>query len=140
MKRVTLVAAGSLATCPRMVKAADALHDAGWQVRLISASNAGWAASFDRDLHARRQWRWEPSQCPRDAAPGRWLFTGLRSKLAELAARQMGGTRPYAVTVNAFSRVHGELVSAILREPQELIYGGTTGALAAVAEASRISG
>jgi hypothetical protein len=40
----------------------------------------------------------------------------------------------------AFGRVHRELVDAILEEPADLIYGGTTGAIAAVAEAGHRAG
>jgi glycosyltransferase involved in cell wall biosynthesis len=39
----------------------------------------------------------------------------------------------------AFGRVHTELVQAIAADPGDLIYGGTTGALAAIAEAARRS-
>jgi glycosyltransferase involved in cell wall biosynthesis len=40
------------------------------------------------------------------------------------------------VVARAFGRVHAELVEAIAAEPSDLIYGGTTGALAAIAEAA----
>ena len=39
--------------------------------------------------------------------------------------------------VRAYSRVHDELVASVAAEPADLVYGGTTGALAAVAEAAR---
>jgi glycosyltransferase involved in cell wall biosynthesis len=42
---------------------------------------------------------------------------------------------PYAI-----GRLHTELVQAILSEPQDLIYAGTSGAIAAALEASRRSG
>jgi glycosyltransferase involved in cell wall biosynthesis len=41
------------------------------------------------------------------------------------------------VVARAFARVHAALVHAICRQPADLIYGGTTGALAAIAEAAR---
>jgi glycosyltransferase involved in cell wall biosynthesis len=44
------------------------------------------------------------------------------------------------VVSRAFGRVHSELVRAIVSDPGDLIYGGTTGALAAVAEAARRTG
>ena len=47
---------------------------------------------------------------------------------------------PQTVATAAFARVHRELVDAILEEPADFIYGGTTGALAATAEAARRSG
>jgi len=140
VKRAVVVTSGNLSTCPRMVKAADALVEAGWQVRVISTITGGWAADFDRVVHARRRWRWDPIVLTRREARARWLIGGIRSRVARIAARW--GRRPWpdAVAAHAFSRAHAELVAAVLREPQELVYGGTSGALAALAEASRISG
>jgi glycosyltransferase involved in cell wall biosynthesis len=39
--------------------------------------------------------------------------------------------------VRSYSRAHDELVRAVAAEPADLVYGGTTGALAAVREAAR---
>jgi hypothetical protein len=139
-RRVTVVTAGHLATCPRMLKAADAFHAAGYDIRVISTSQTPWAVRADRELYARRAWRWEVIDYGREAAPARWLMTGARFRAAQALARSLGPRRPLSIAVHAFSRVHSELVRAILREPQDLIYGGTTGAIAAIAEASRISG
>ena len=55
-----------------------------------------------------------------------------------VAAAAIGPARaPLGVVSRAFGRVHSELVRAISADPGDLIYGGTTGALAAVAEAAR---
>ncbi len=139
-RRVAVVTAGHLSTCPRMLKAADALHESGYDVRVISTMHTPWAAAADRELHARRGWRWEPVAIGRDSAPLRWAVGGARTRIACAAARVLKGRTPERLAVHAFARAHGELVRAILRAPQDLIYGGTTGALAAVAEASRVSG
>jgi hypothetical protein len=138
--RVTVVTSGHLATCPRMLKAADALHAAGYAVRVVSTSQTAWAAEADRQLHRRRQWKWEPLFYDRDSAPLQWLAAGARFKGARVAARALGAARPRAIATAAYSRMHAELVDAILREPADFIYGGTSGALAAVAEAARASG
>jgi hypothetical protein len=47
---------------------------------------------------------------------------------------------PLALAARAFGRVHPELVKAASAEPADLIYGGTTGGLAAVAVAARRCG
>lgn len=139
-KRVTIVTAGHLATCPRMLKAADTLHEAGYRVRVISTSQTPWAAEADRRLHARRGWRWHCVPYDRRGAPWRWLRTGVRSRIARAAAHWPGLSRRPSVAARVFSRVHPELVRAILAEPQDFIYGGTSGAIAAVSEASRRTG
>jgi hypothetical protein len=139
-RRITVVTAGHLATCPRMLKAADALHGAGYDVRVISTSQTPWAMAADRELIARRGWRWEAIAHDRRAAPLRWLSTGVRQRVAETIARRAMSVAPQSIVAAAFSRMHPELVRAILREPCDFIYGGTSGALAAVAEAARRSG
>jgi hypothetical protein len=138
--RITIVTAGHLATCPRMLKAADTLHDAGYQVKVISTSQTPWAASADRRLHARRGWRWQCIPYDRSTAPWRWFVTGVRSRLSRALARMPIASRPMWVMGPAFSRVHAELVRAIVSERQDFVYGGTSGAIAAVTEASRRTG
>jgi hypothetical protein len=138
--KVTLVTAGHLATCPRLVKTADALHDAGYDVRVISARHTAWAVSADRALHARRRWRWEIVDCTREGSALRWLTTGVRGKLAAAAAERMNGRVPLWLAGLAFSRAHAELVRRILGESSDLILNGGGGALAAAVEASTRSG
>ena len=139
-RRIAVVTSGHLATCPRMVKAADALHASGYAVRVISTSGTAWAAAADRELKAARGWHWDVIAHDRATAPGRWLTTALRQRVAALVADVAGDLAPEAVTKRAFSRLHAEIAGAILREPCDFIYGGTSGALAPVAEAARRSG
>ena len=140
LRRVTVVTAGHLATCPRMLKAADALHGAGYDVRVVSTSHTPWAAAADRELKARRAWRWTVIPHDRATAPARWLTSGVRQRLAELVARRDVGSAPQRVVTAAFSRIHAELVAAILGEPTDFIYAGTSGAVGAAADAARRSG
>jgi hypothetical protein len=138
--RITIVTAGHLATCPRMVKAADALSAVGHNVRVVSVQHTAWAREGDASIRRSRQWTWEPIDYARSSAPVRWLTSGARFRAAGMLTR-VGPTRlAEAATPQAFSRAHSLLVAAILREPSDLIYGGTAGALAAVAEAGRRSG
>ncbi len=135
--RVTIVTAGHLATCPRMLKAADALHGAGYRVRVVSANHTAWAEAADREIAASREWTWVSVDYSRGSAAVARLTTGIRFKAAQGISSRVGAERvPMAVAVRAYSRAHDELVRAVESAPADLIYGGTTGALAAVAEAS----
>jgi glycosyltransferase involved in cell wall biosynthesis len=122
-----------------MLKAADAFHDAGYRVRMISTRTAGWATAADEEIAASRGWRWRVVNYGRAEAPAMWLRSGARHKAARAFANLVTSVPPSVATA-AFARVHRELVDAILEEPSELIYGGTTGAIAAAAEAGRRSG
>jgi hypothetical protein len=139
MPRVTVVTGGHLSTCPRMLKAADALYDAGHRVRVISTVSTPWAAKADAVFQS-RPWQWEQIDYTRQGSASRWLVSGARSRAALAIARRSNGHTPPAVAARAIGRAHDELLDAILRNPGDLIYGGTRGAIAAIVEASRSSG
>jgi hypothetical protein len=122
-----------------MLKAADAFHEAGYRVRMISTRTTDWATATDREIAATRGWSWRVVNYGRGEAMATWLRSGARYKAARAFASLVTSV-PQSVATAAFARVHRELVDAILEEPADLIYGGTTGAIAAVAEAGRRSG
>ena len=135
--RVCIVTAGHVSTCPRMLKAADAMHAAGYDVRVVSASHTPWAIEADQQLRKTRSWRWTVVDYSRATARVRQIKTGARRRIAHVLTRGFGSARvPAAVYVRAYSRAHDELVRAVTAESADLVYGGTTGALAAVAEAA----
>jgi glycosyltransferase involved in cell wall biosynthesis len=134
--RVTVVTSGHLSTCPRMLKSADALIADGYDVRVIATRHEPWAIDADRDVAARRSWTAETITYRRGEGATYW-WSGARYRGARAAAAALGPARaPLAIVSRAFGRVHTELVRAIAADPGDLIYGGTTGALAAIAEAA----
>ena len=139
--RVTCVTSGQLSTSPRMLKGADTLIAAGYDVRVIATLHEPWATETDRDVASRRTWRAETIDYRRGGGGATYWWTGARYRVARAAAALIGpGRIPYAVVSRAFGRVHSELVRAICADPGDLIYGGTTGALAGIAEAAQRSG
>ena len=135
MARITVVTAGHLSTCPRMVKAADALAGAGHDVHVVSTRSVAWATDADADLRATRHWAWTCLDHTPGTALGR--RRGLRSRMATAVVETVGAARaPWAAVVRAYAPLHPELVRAARAVPADLVYGGTTGALAAVAEAA----
>jgi glycosyltransferase involved in cell wall biosynthesis len=138
--RVTVVTSGHLSTCPRMLKAADALHAAGYDVRGVATRHEPWATVADVDVQSRRTWPVTVVNYRRDENPPAYWWNGAQHRAARAAARIAGIDRlPFALVARAFGRVHDALVRAILAAPSDLIYGGTAGALAAIAEAGRRS-
>ena len=53
--RLALVTAGHLSTCPRMLKAADALAEEGYDVEVVSTRSTAWAVEADLALLAERR-------------------------------------------------------------------------------------
>jgi hypothetical protein len=137
MPRIAVVTAGHLSTCPRMLKAADALHAAGYRVRVVSVNHTAWASAADEAVMATRRWEWSCVDYARSTARVVQVATGARRRAAQAVSVVAGATRtPIAAAIRAVSRAHDELVDAISGAPADFVYGGTTGALAAVAEAA----
>ena len=137
-KRITIVTAGHVSACPRMLKAADALVCAGHSVRVVSVNHTAWMTAADAAVKATRRWSW--SVVDYDAVTGAALKrkSGARFKVMRTLAQSIGPARvPLGVAIRAYSRVHDELVREATAEPADLIYGGSTGALAAVRESAR---
>src|SRR5437660_11949948 len=131
---ITVVTGGHVSTCPRMLKAADALYAAGYRVRVVSVRHTPWAAAADRAVCATRGWRSQVVDYGRSTAWRRQITTGVRYRLAGAAARAVGAARaPLAIAARASSRAHGELVRAVAAEPCDFVYGGTFAAMAAAA-------
>src|SRR5262245_45722639 len=111
--RVTVVTAGHLSTCPRMLKTADALHGAGYCVRVVSTRHSAWAWRADQDVIGRRTWRWTVVDYDRASAPARQLATGARFRAAQWVTSRVNPDRlPLAAAARGYSRVHTELVRA----------------------------
>ena len=124
-----------------MVKAADAAVAAGFRVRLISVDFADWAAALDDTLVRSRQWEWTRVSLRRANHPVRSRWVSARHRAARAVVKAVTQHRAgIGLTTRAYARTHSELVSAILEQPFDLLYGGTVGALAATAEAARRAG
>ncbi len=135
--RICVVTAGHLSTSPRMLKAADALHGAGYRVRVVSVNHTPWATAADRRVAAVRAWEWTVVDYDRSTARVLQLMTGVRFHAARAVSAAVGPARaPMSVVTRAYSRAHDEIVRAVVSQPADFVYGGTTGALAAVAESA----
>jgi len=140
---VSIVTAGHLSTCPRMLKAADALAAAGYRVRMVSVQHTEWATAADDDVRRARRdaWPWTVVSYDRRRARPAYLRSGVRTRATQALVAAVGpGRSALSLAARAHSRAHPELIRATLAVDADLIYGGTTGALAAVAEAGRRSG
>lgn len=138
--RICVITAGHLATCPRMLRAADTLAGAGYRVRVVSTRHLDWAAAADTHVRQSRAlcWEWAVVDYDRLRAPLTYLWSGLRLRCARAVAGSLGPSRcPVRVASRAYGRVHSELVRAALSRPADLFYGGTAGALAAAAAAGQ---
>jgi len=123
-----------------MLKSADALADAGHDVHVVATRHEPWAVDADVDVRSRRSWPLTVVDYRRGAGVTYWR-SGIRYRASRMLSAVISPERlPLALAARAFGRVHPELVKAASAEPADLIYGGTTGGLAAVAVAARRCG
>jgi hypothetical protein len=137
--RVCLITTGQPSTNPRLVKEADALVGAGYDVHVIAAHRADWATDMDRQLLASRRWPMTFIDWRREQAPVLFQWSRARQWAAKRATdfRLMGR----GLTNAALTRVGPELRRAALRVPADLYIAHNLGALsAACAAATRHSG
>jgi len=157
--RICVITSGHLATCPRMVKAADALAEAGHTVRIVSTQFLDWAAEADHGI--RGGWggppgplgtpssrfpveesvprpRWSTVDYRRRTAPATYWRTRLEFHAARRWVHLVGADRASLTALAAANgRASRDLLKLALAEPADLFYGGTSGGLAIAALASR---
>lgn len=135
--RVCLITPGQPSTNPRLVKEADALADAGYDVRVICGYWAPWALDADRQMLQRR--RWSPIYV------GGLRTTELRylwTRACHRASRAVLNLRSTATMIQerAVARVVPELRRAALRVPADLYIAHNLGALPAAIAAAQAHG
>ena len=136
-KRITVVTAGHVSACPRMLKAADALACAGYRVRVVSTKSTPWATAADSTIRETRRWDWTVVDYDHATGTALRVKSGVRFRAMQAIANVVGPAHvPMPIAIRAYSRLHDEIVRAVVAEPADVIYGGTTGALAAVAESA----
>jgi glycosyltransferase involved in cell wall biosynthesis len=137
-KRITVVTSGHLSTCPRMLKGADALSGAGYDVRVVATRHEPWATVTDLEVRLQRSWPVDVVNYRKGESGATYWWTGAQHRAARAAVAALGPDRaPMPIVARAFARVHAAMVEAVCAQPADLIYGGTTGALAAIAESAR---
>ena len=139
--RICISVSGHLSGCPRMVKAATALAEAGYDVHVVSTSHIPRLREYDASLGASQQWTWEAVEWGRDVNQVLWLRSGVAHRLAMAAATAVGPDHvPLNVAAAAYSRPHAQLVARLKRIDADLYYGGAGGGIAAAAIAARRRG
>src|SRR5436309_1401091 len=89
-KSVCVVTAGSIASTPRMLKSADTLHGAGYQVRVVCAEYADWCKPAEAQMRAHPRWALDIVRWQRATAPVRYFCSTLRERAAKQVVRCLG--------------------------------------------------
>jgi len=140
-RSICVISAGHISTCPRMMKAAEAFHEAGYRVRIVCSGFTPWLMDADREFFLKHDWQWEVARFGREAHSLSYYWTGVRYRLARNAVRATGaGSASLGLLGAAFTRPFNELVRLATSVPADLYYGGTSGGITVAAEAARRTG
>lgn len=133
--RVCLLSPGQPSTNPRLVKEADALSEAGYEVQALCGIWAPWALDRDRELLQKRVWkcRYVGGDAGTDAV--RYYWTRIRhAAVRRLVPSAWEGE---CWMLWGLSRVSPELRRSALSQRADLYLAHYPGALVAAAEAAR---
>jgi glycosyltransferase involved in cell wall biosynthesis len=134
-KRICLISPGHLASDPRLVKEADALHEAGFAVRVVAGDTTAEVRPLDATIAARAPW-----PVAKVGTGGRSLHLARRLR-QELAKRVLGcGIGDLRQAVWALSALTPGLALAAAAEPADLYIAHYLPALPAAAWAARRHG
>ena len=120
--RICLVTSEQLSTNPRLVKEADALSAAGYDVRVVSCQWMDWPRREDQKLLRNRPWRSQIVDYSSKLSPALFWYSRMRHNLARrlMAATQLLGDR---VSLRAIGRVLPEIIKTAKSEPTDLFIG-----------------
>jgi glycosyltransferase involved in cell wall biosynthesis len=134
-RRICIVTSATVCCNPRVVKEADALSAAGYDVRVVASQQVGWAAEWDAELMVGRKWkldsvRWDDSE--RQARRIR-LTSGIRQQGFGLLAK---ATKGWGTAERAYSRLFTEQLKKAILERADLYVAHNPQALPVAAAAA----
>jgi glycosyltransferase involved in cell wall biosynthesis len=132
MDAVCIVTPGNLASNPRVIKEADALHAAGYAVTVVACGYTEALRAFDDEIAASVPWRLV--RVPRGG--GEREVAWAAERLARLIER-LGGRVPAAVAAHAYRGPVAVLRRAASAVAADLYIGHYVAGLAAAATAAR---
>lgn len=134
-RRICIVGPGHLANTPRIVKEADALCSAGFDVRVVFAQREGGEKTTqDSELVRTRAWRCTSVGWSRQQHPIQWLRTAFRQRAFQILPRRCWPQT--LVAERAQGRAFPELAAAAIAERSDLYIGHYVEGLAAAAAAA----
>lgn len=137
MSTICLVSPVHLWVNPRLVKEADTLHAAGYDVRIGYRADSAWGRARDDELLRTRSWRSTPFDVSRTSGR-RWFSAAALQRAAQLLVRR-GITSP-RIDAEAYCRGYGPMTQWATRQRADLYIGHTHAVLPVVARAAEAGG
>ena len=134
-RKVCIVSSGNLASNPRLLKEADALHEAGYAVTAVVCDYTAALRGFDDDIAAKVPWT-----VVRVARPPWEPYLHAISKLGARLLSSAGLGVPVSLAANAYGGPAQDLRHAMRNLPADLYIAHYVPALPAAAFAARRHG
>lgn len=136
MKLICLISPMHISYNPRLVKEADALSSAGYQVRVVAMNHSDKLYCLDKDIAKRSSWDWETVDARRESVGGKftWLKANLRCKTVSFL--RFGQNRTWGIA-RAYSRYYPELAKRASSQRADLFKAHLLPALPAAVTAAR---
>jgi hypothetical protein len=131
--RVCLLSPAPVWVNPRLVKEADTLHAAGYDV--VVGYRADGDVERDDAILATKPWRWHRIDVARARRPVAWILAAWRQRGAEWLVR--AGVPTSAVARAAYCRSDGDLADWAMAQDADLYIAHTQPVLAVAADAAR---
>jgi glycosyltransferase involved in cell wall biosynthesis len=132
MKRICIITPGNVGSNPRVVKEADALVEAGYNVRVVAGDMVPWVRERDATIFSRARWRYDL------VGPKSYIHYTLGRVRRMLASKALiVGFNGYRIAAAAHSAMTDQLTIAAARERADLYIAHYTAAVPAAAAAAR---
>lgn len=137
MKKIVLITTGQPSTNPRIVKEADALHAAGYEVTLLYSFFIHWATDKDRVLLQKVSWKYQLAGGSPDNKRNLYFFTRIRTKIAGVLNTYIGNN--FLLPERTQARAYDELLRAAKQIKADWYIGHNLGALPIAVNAARFN-
>ncbi|HKB65418.1 MAG TPA: glycosyltransferase [Pyrinomonadaceae bacterium] len=136
MARICLITPHHISFQPRTLREADALFEAGHDVRVVCRQMDGALTGYDREIMNSRQWRLQPVDLHRNG-PNRygWMFDSVRSKLFDRLFNM--GVKTVSTGARGYLKGFGRLKALAMGEPTDWFIAHTQSTLPIAAMAAR---
>ncbi|MDB5200755.1 MAG: hypothetical protein JWQ27_164 [Ferruginibacter sp.] len=131
-----MITTGQPSVNPRIVKEADALTAAGYEVLVLYCFWIDWASKADQQLLSNVSWKYKLIGGSPETDKSTFDFTRIRFKIMRSVTQILGNRK--LVAERAQARCYDELLTAARNSAGELFIGHNLGALAVVVNAAKL--
>ena len=137
-KKIVLITTGQPSCNPRIVKEADALHTAGYDVTLVYCFFINWASETDNILLDKVSWKYQMVGGSPKKNKMLYFFTRVKFKIANLLSPFFGNY--FSLFERAQARCYDEMLDAAKKLKADWYIGHNLGALSIAVRAATYRG